>query len=159
MKTAVVFYSLSGNCALIAQEIKAKLDADLIRLHTEDEKPRGGFAKFFWGIGVMLGIKKAPLKPYTFNPAAYDFIIIGVPVWAGSPARPIRAFLAETGITGKKVALFVCHNGGKGNALEKLKALLPGNDISAETDFIYPIKNIEQAAQQAADWAKGLQAG
>jgi flavodoxin len=158
MKTAVVFYSLSGSCALIAQELKARLDADLLRLHTEDEKPRGGFAKFLWGIGVMLGIKKAPLKPYTFNPSAYELIIIGAPVWAGSPARPIRAFLAETGITGKKIALFVCHNGGMGNALEKLEALLPGNDITAEADFAYPIKNIEKANQQAADWVKSLQA-
>jgi flavodoxin len=158
MKTAVVFYSLNGNCALIAQEIKARLDADLLRLHTEDEKPRGGFAKFFWAIGVMKGMKKAPLKPYTFNSSTYDLIIIGAPVWAGSPARPIQAFLAETGITGKKVALFVCHGGGAGKALKKFKALLPGNDIIAETDFIVPIKNSEKATQQAAEWAKGLQA-
>jgi len=159
MKTAVVFYSLSGSCALIAQEIKAGLDAEIIRLHTEAVPPRGGFAKFFWAIGVMLGIKKAPLKPYTFNPAIYDLIIIGVPVWAGSPARPIQAFLAETGITGKKLALFVCHNGGKGKALEKFKALLPGNDIISEADFIYPIKNIEKVTQQTAEWVKGLQKG
>jgi len=157
MKIAVVYYSLNGNCAFIAEEIKSRLNADLIRLHTEGEKPRGGFAKFFWGIGVMLGIKKAPLKPYAFNPSAYDLIIIGTPVWAGAPARPIRAFLAETGITGKKIALFVCHNGGMGNALEKFKALLPGNDIDAEADFIVPVKNSENAKQQAADWAKDLQ--
>jgi flavodoxin len=158
MKTAVVFYSLNGNCALIAQEIKARLDADLLRLHTEDEKPRGSFAKFFWAIGVMKGMKKAPLKPYTFNPSAYDLIIIGAPVWAGGPAQPIRAFLAETNITGKKIALFVCHGGGAGKALDKFKALLPGNSIVAETDFIVPIKNSEKAKQQVADWVKGLQA-
>jgi flavodoxin len=156
MKIAVVYYSLNGNCALIAEELKAKLDADLLRLHTEDEKPRNSFAKFFWAIGVMRGSKKAPLKPYTFNPSAYDLIIIGAPVWAGAPARPIRAFLAETGITGKKIALFVCHGGGAGKALEKFKALLPGNDIAAERDFIVPVKNSEKGKQQAADWAKGL---
>jgi len=158
MKIAVVYYSLNGNCALIAQEIKARLDADLIRLRTEDEKPRGGFAKFFWAISVMKGWKKAPLKPYTFNPAAYDLIIIGVPVWAGAPARPIRSFLAETGITGKKIALFVCHGGGAGKSLEKFKALLPGNIIVAEADFIIPMKNSEKAGQQVADWVKSLQA-
>ena len=153
MKTAVVYYSLTGNCALIAEEIKSKLDADIIRLHTEDEKPRGGFATFFWGIGVMLGTKKAPLKPYTFNPSIYDLIIIGAPVWAGGPARPIRDFLAETAIKGKKIALFVCHNGGVRKAQEQLKALLPGNEISSETNFISPVKNIESVKQQAADWA------
>ena len=157
MKTAVVYYSLDGNCALIAEEIKARLGADLIRLRTENEKPYRARGNFFWGIGVMLGIKKAPLKPYTFDPSAYDLIIIGAPVWAGSPARPIRAFLANAGITGKKIALFVCHGGGMGKALEKLKALLPGNNIAAEANFIYPIKNSEKVKQQAADWVKGLQ--
>jgi flavodoxin len=158
MKTAVVYYSLNGNCAYIAEKIKSGLDADLLRLHTENEKPRPGFIKFLWGIGVMLGINKAPLKPYVFDPAAYDLIIIGAPVWGGSPARPIRAFLAETGITGKKIALFICHAGGDGKALEQFKALLPGNDIAAGTSFNNPVKNIENAKQQAADWVKSLQA-
>ncbi len=158
MKTAVIYYSLNRSCALIAKELKARLDADLLRLHTEDEKPRRGLIQFFWAIGVMRGSKKAPLKPYAFNPAAYDLIIIGSPVWAGSPARPIRDFLAETSITGKKIALFVCHAGGAGKSLEKFKALLPGNNIVAATDFIVPIKNSEKAKQQAADWVKGLQA-
>jgi flavodoxin len=158
MKTAVVYYSLNGNCALIAEEIKARLEADLLRLHTEDEKPRRGFIQFLWGIGVMLGIKKAPLKPYTFDPVTYDLIIIGAPVWGGSPAQPIRAFLAETGITGKKIALFVCHAGGERKALEQFKALLAGNNITAEASFILPVKNSENAKQQAADWVKGFQA-
>jgi len=156
MKVAVVYYSLNGNCAFIAQEIKSILDADLTRIRTEDEKPRGGFAKFFWGVGVMLA-KKALLKPYTFVPADYDLIIIGAPVWAGGPAQPIRSFLAETGITGKKIALYVCHGGGAGKALEKFKALLPGNDITAEADFVVPIKNSENAKQQVSDWVKGFQ--
>ena len=162
MKTAVVYYSLDGNCALIAEEIKAKLSADLLRLRVEGEttrkgRPRRGLIKFFWAIGVMKGNKKNPLKPYTFVPTAYDLIIIGAPVWAGSPAQPIRAFLAETGITGKKIALFVCHGGGAGKSLEKFKALLPGNTIAAEADFIVPLKNSEKAKQQVADWVKGLQ--
>jgi len=155
MKTAVVYYSLDGNCAFIAEEIKTRLDADLFRLHTENEKPRRGAANFLWAVGVMLGIKKAPLKPYTFNPAAYNLIVIGAPVWAGSPALPIRAFLAETTITGKKISLFVCHGGGEGKALKQLEALLPGNSISAETSFVYPKKNSEKAKQQVADWVKG----
>ena len=162
MKTAVVYFSLSGSCALIAEEIKARLDADLLRLHIEGETtrkggPRRGPAKFFWAIGVMRGKKKVPLKPYTFDSSAYDLIIIGAPVWAGGPARPIREFLAEAGITGKKIALFVCHAGGEKTAREQLKALLSGNEITAETSFVVPIKNSEKAKQQAADWIKGLQ--
>jgi flavodoxin len=157
MKTVVVYYSLDGNCAFIAKEIKARLGADLIRLQTKDEKQRNGFAKYFWGGGMVVLGKKPELKPYDFNPEAYDLIVIGVPVWAGSPAPPIRTFLSKTKITGKKIALYVCHGGGQGKAMEKLKALLPDNDIAAETGFLLPLKNIEEAKQQAADWVKGLE--
>jgi len=162
MKTAVVVYSQNGNCAFIAEEIKASLGADVIRLHTEKEtnrkgRKRRGFAGFFWAVGVMKGFIKAPLKPYTFNPAAYDLIIIGAPVWNGAPARPIHDFLVESSIKGKKTALFLCHGGGMGKAMEKFKALLPFNEITAEAGFVYPRKNSQTAKQQVADWVKSLQ--
>jgi len=162
MKTAVVYYSQNGNCAYIAEEIKACMGADVIRLRTEKEtnrkgRPRRGFAGFFWAVGVMKGFIKAPLKPYTFNPASYDLIIIGSPVWNGAPARPILDFIAEAGIKGKKIALFLCHGGGVRKAMEKFKTLLPFNNITAEADFIYPRKNSQSAKQQVADWAKTLQ--
>jgi flavodoxin len=104
----------------------------------------------------MLGIIKAPLKPYTFDPASYDLIIVGTPVWGGAPARPIQDFLTETGITGKKIALFVCQAGSEEQALDKFKAMLSGNEIAAETSFVNPLKFIEDVKQQAEDWVKGI---
>jgi len=158
MKTAVIYYSLDGNSAIVAQEIKAQLNADLIHLQTKDDKKRGKIRKMLWGIGMVFSHKKPPLKPYTFDPSAYDLIIIGAPVWASSPAPPVQTFISEAGITGKKIALFVCHAGGKGNALETFKTLLAGNDIAAETDFTNPSKcGNEEIKQQVADWIKGLQ--
>jgi hypothetical protein len=82
-----------------------------------------------------------------------------VPVWAGSPAPPIQTFLAQTAVTGKKVALFVCHGGGAGKSLKKFKALLPGCEIVSEADFVVPLKNEEAARQKISDWVKqGLSA-
>jgi flavodoxin len=156
MKTAVVYYSLDGNCACVAEELKRALKADLIRLFTTDEKKRVGIAKFFWGGKMIFLRKNPPLKPYTFNPAAYDLIVIGVPVWAGNPAAPIKTFASQTGITGKKIALFVCHASGKGEALEKLKTLFTGNTIISEIDFNKAVINLEEVKQQIADWVKGF---
>ena len=157
MKTAVVFYSLDGNCAFVAEEVKASLNADLVKLQTKDEKKRGKIGKFFWGGGMVFSRKNPPLKPYSFDPAAYDLIIIGAPVWAGHPAPPLRTFFAKTNITGKKIALFVCHAGGQGKALEKLKAMIPGNEIIAVTDFTDPAKcGCDEAKKKIADWARSL---
>jgi len=163
MKTAVVFYSLDGNCALVAEEIKAQMNADLIRLHTTDEKKRSKIGKFFWGGSMVFLHKKPPLKPYTFDASAYDLIVLGAPVWASSPAPPLETFISETKIQGKKIALFVCYSGGMGDALCKLKALLVGNEVVAEVDFIDPAKAnagkqglSENVKQKIADWVKGI---
>jgi len=156
MKTAVVFYSLDGNCALVAQEIKTQINADLIRLYTVDEKKRSTIGKMMWGGGMVFRHIKPPLKPYSFDASPYDLIILGVPVWAGSPAPPVNTFLSEAGIKNKKIALFVCHGGGKGKSLVKFKALLEGNEIAGEADFLVPNKGGEKVKKQIADWVKSL---
>jgi flavodoxin len=156
MKAVVVFYSYDRNCTFVAEQIKTQLNADLIQIQMQDDKRRRGFAKFFWGGGMVFMKKKPPLKPYTFDPAAYDLIILGAPVWAGSPAPPLKTLLSQTAISGKKIALFVCHGGGKGNALGKLKAMLGGNEIVAEADFKEPLRNSEEAERQIADWVKHI---
>jgi flavodoxin len=157
MKTAVVFYSYDGNCAFVAEQIKARLNADLVRLQTADEKRRAGFAKFFWGGSQVLMHKKPPLKPYVFDPAAYDLIIIGAPVWAASPAPPVRTFLSEAKISGKKTAFFVCHAGGKGGAMDKLRALLADNTIIGETDFLNPGRgDTEETKRRIEEWLKAI---
>jgi len=158
MKTAVVYYSLDGNCAFVAEELKNLLNADLIRLQTESDKKRGKIGKMFWGVRMVFSGKKPPLKPYTFDPYLYDLIIIGAPVWASSPAPPIKTFFSDTGILGKKIALFLCHAGGMENALDKFKAMLAGNEIIACADFKDPAKSgSEKAKTQIADWAKELE--
>jgi len=155
MKTAVIYYSLGGSCAYIAEKINACKSAELIRLHVKNEKKRGKAAAFLWAIGVMFS-KKPKLLPYTFDSSAYDLIIIGAPVWAGSPASPVKAFLSQTGIKGKKTAIYVCHAGGKGNSLEELKTLLADNEIIVETDFINPNNESEESKRQVEDWINKL---
>ena len=155
MKPVVVYYSLDGNCAFVAEELKTLLSADLLRLCTKDEKKRSKFGQLMWGGGMVFRKKNPELKPWNFDSSAYDLIILGVPVWAGHPAPPIRTFLAEAGISGKKIALFVCHGGGMGKSLEKFRAMLTGNDIIAEANFLDPGKNAgEETKQQIAAWAK-----
>ena len=157
MKTAVVFYSLEGNCTLVAQEIQTLTNADLVQIQLRNEKKRTGFAKFFWGGGMAFFHIKPALKPYRFDPATYDLIILGTPVWAGFPAPPILSFLSQTKISGKKLVLFACHAGGMKDALEKLKIKLKGNDIVSENNFIYPVRqDPNELKQKIANWVKGF---
>ena len=159
MKTAVIYYSFEGNCGLAAKVIKDALNADIYEIKTIDKKKRTGFAKYLWGGFQAIMKKKPELEPLSIDINAYDLIILGTPVWAGSPAPAMFSFLCGTRIIGKKVALYCCHGGGKGKVFDKLKALLPlpGNTIVGEIDFNSPAKGDNAALKQKiAEWAKTL---
>ena len=157
MKTAVIYYSNNGNSAQVAEILKAELNADIFRIETLDSKKRKGFSSiFFGGAQVVMG-KKPPLKPLSVNISAYDLVIIGTPVWAGSPTPAVVSFLDKNSIAGKKIALFCCHAGGMGEAMNKLKALLGGNTVIGEIDFKNAAK-IDKAElkQKISEWTKTL---
>jgi flavodoxin len=157
MKTAVIYYSHDGNCALIAENLKTELNADVFRVETLDDKKRRGLSLMFWGGGQVFRGIKPPLKPLSVDINAYDLIILGTPVWAGSPTPAIASFLDKNNVTGKKIALFCCHGGGMGKALEKLKALLTGNTFIGEIDFVYPSRADKAVVKQKlSEWAKTL---
>jgi len=157
MKTLIVYYSYEGNCASIAEKIKAAMPGtDTLRLSTAEDKQRGALAKYLWGGRQVFHKKKPALNPYSVDLSAYEFIIIGTPVWAWSYAPALRSFFEAEKIQGKRVALFCCHGGGKGKTLEKMKNALPGNTFAGEIDFREPLKHTEGVDGRLAAWVAGL---
>ena len=91
MKTAIVYYSMSGNTAYAAEKIAAALKADLVEIMPQQQYPDKGFKKFFWGGKSAMMAETPKLLPYDFAADAYDQIIFGFPVWAGNiPRRRLR---------------------------------------------------------------------
>jgi flavodoxin len=156
MKAAVVFYSLDGNCTFVARQIGSLLKADIVQIKTQDEKKRSGFIKIMWGVTQVMFNKKPALKPYEFDAAVYDLIVLGTPVWAGSPSPAIKCFLSQMPISGKKIALFACHAGGQGKVMQKLKAVLKDNTIVSEKDIFKAVENAEETQRQIEDWVKSF---
>ena len=111
MSTLIVYFSLEGNTAYIADELARRLEADTLRLVPREAYHTGGFKKYFWG-GKSAVMSEAPeLEPYDVDPAGYDLIILGTPVWAGRCAPPLRTFLARHSLAGRYVAAFACASG------------------------------------------------
>ena len=158
MKTLIVYYSLEGNTEYAAHQIADSLGAQTLRLEPEKSYPTGGFSKFFWG-GKSAMMAEAPkLKPYTFDPAATDRIIFGFPVWAGNITPPIRSFIRENDLRGKRVAAFACQSGaGAEKALGKLKEALGIDALEAEAVLIDPkAKPSEENRRKIAEFCDRL---
>ncbi len=145
MKTAIIYYSMSGNTKFIAGKIAEKLGADMIRIEPVKAYPDRGAKKFIWGGKSAVMREKPKLLPYEFNAGQYDTIIIGTPVWASSFAPPIRTFIQENKhIQKKKIAAFVCFSGGGADkAMDKMKRYIGVDTFEAELALIDPKEKIK----------------
>ena len=139
MKTIVVYYSMEGNTDFVAQSIAEATGADTLRIYPKKGYPTAGARKFIWGGASAVMARTPALEPYDFDAAAYDRVIIGFPVWAGTFAPPIRTFVKENDVSGKQVAAFACQAGNGGEkALAKLKELIGVEGLEAEMVLVDP---------------------
>lgn len=112
-KTLVVFHSSSGNTEKVSQAIGEALSADVeqirpVRPFHVDIKGKG--------LGNLVNISRAALGGMTaraasieeplHDPANYDLILIGTPVYANSLPAPVRAYIEQYRLKFKEVAFF-----------------------------------------------------
>lgn len=112
MRCAIVYYSLEGNSALVAERLEALLDADVIQLVCQKPYPSDGPRKFVkGGKDAAFGVA-AKLEPYSFNVASYDLVILAMPVWASRVPPAMNTFLRDNDLSGVRVALALSSTGG-----------------------------------------------
>ncbi len=134
MKTAIVYYSMNGNTAMVAKKLAAGIGADLIEIRPETAYPDKGIRKFLWGGKAAVMAEKPRLMPYAFKPDDYDQVVFGFPVWAGNVAPPVRTFVQENraALSGKRIAAFACQSGSGGEkAFRKLLECLGQDSLAA----------------------------
>jgi flavodoxin len=153
MKTLVVYYSRTGNAKFMAETIAAALGADIEEII--DLKNRQGRLAFLpAGRDAMRG-KETEIAQTKRAPFDYDLVVIGQPVWAGSPTPAIRTYLSKNDLSGKKVALFFSDSSVQ--AVEKTKALMSNSTIVGE--LVVPAKaleNKEETKKKITEWCNTL---
>ena len=160
MKTAIVYYSMSGNTQLVARRVADALGADVIRIEPEKAYPNKGFRKFLWGgKSAVMGDRPA-LVPYEFDADKYDLVIIGSPIWASRVAPPIASFVAahRDALAEKRVAFFACSSGGdSAKAAKRLAEALGVLRFEATASLVDPkIKKTPENDSAIADFIKAL---
>ncbi|MGA3052059.1 MAG: hypothetical protein ABSE00_09090 [Chitinispirillaceae bacterium] len=90
-KILVVYYSKTGTTERVSRDVASALNADLERV--VDRKNRNGFFAFFSSGKDAMGKKQTSIEPLPRDPASYDLVVVGTPVWAGNITPAIRTFL------------------------------------------------------------------
>ena len=142
MKTIIVYYSMEENTDYASKKIAENLGADLLRIYPEKAYPDKGFRKFLWGGKSAVMAETPKLKKYDFDSDKYERVIIAFPVWASNMAPPIRTFIKESDLSGKRICAVACQSGsGAEKAFEKLKSALGISELEGELILIDPKAN------------------
>lgn len=135
MKTLVVYYSRTGFTKKVCLELAVKLQAEVEEII--DTKSRKGI------VGWLNAGRDATRKLSTLiaqtqkDPAQYDLVVLGTPVWAWTMTPALRVYLGKN--KGKiKKAAFLCTMGGNGDVgtfqgMEELLGLKPVSTLALKT--------------------------
>ena len=129
-KTLIIFYSKTGHTREVANIIKEITKAHIAEIEVVNPYPvkyreTTAQAKKELDSGYLPPIKQSAALSAK-NLAAYDTIIICSPIWWHTISLPVRTFLSQNKLVGKKVALLTTHGGdGMGNSVSDLGIFCP----------------------------------
>lgn len=112
MKKIFIYYSLTGNGDLVAQELKNK-GWDIRKVETSEPLPKN------YILSILVGGYKAMINyedkliDFDKNIAEYDEVMIGSPIWNARLSSPINTVLKELDLTNKKISFLLYSGSGK----------------------------------------------
>lgn len=103
-KTLVAYYSRTGTTRHSARQIASALHADLEEIR-EATSRAGAFGYLRSARDVITGRHPEIATPRE-DPAAYDLVVTGTPVWMGHASSPVQTYVADLGTRCRRVAFF-----------------------------------------------------
>jgi len=111
MKILVTYFSRTGYTRRVAERLAKDLDATICPI--EESGSRLGFLGYSRCLLEASFDIDPRIKPITHDPAQFDLVMIGTPIWGWRVASPPRAFARIHGKQIKRAAFF-CTMGGSG---------------------------------------------
>jgi len=120
-RTLVVYFSRSGTTRKVAEELARALGADLERIN--DHEDRSGFGGYMRSGRQALKDVLVQIDEPGRDPADYDLVIVGTPVWAYKMCSPVRTYLTNYASRIKDAAFFCTADRREEKTLEDMAGL------------------------------------
>lgn len=146
MNRIFIYFSDTGNGDAVAARMQEKGFA--IRKAVPKKPLAKSFVLKILQGGFLAGLgAKAPLRSFDSDVSAFDEVVVGSPIWNGRLSCPINTVLAETDLSGKKVAFVLYSGSGEAPKAEaKLKAAYPNATILHMTSPLTKPEELEKLA-------------
>ena len=129
-KALVLYYSQTQTTEKVAQEIAARLGADIEEI-LPVQPYDGTYQETITRSGQERQSGNMPaIQPLKANLKDYDVIFLGYPIWFGTYALPIATLVDQVDFSGKKVVPFCTFgSGGLDVSVRDLKSKLTGAEV------------------------------
>jgi flavodoxin len=101
----VAYYSRTGHVRTVARMVAVGCNADLEEIR--DVRNRRGLLAWFRSVREARWQALPEIGAPGHDPAEYDLIVLGTPVWAGAMASPMRTYISRQGLKFREIALLV----------------------------------------------------
>ena len=156
-KVLILYYTWSeqANTENAAKIIQGLTGADMVKVEPATPFPDLDSGAFIaWGQGQRENQSWPEIKPLGVDPASYDFIFIGTPVWYGSVSFPIETLLINTDFGGKPVACFAMANSNEGQVLTHFENKVKNGQI--RQGIALRMRDETEAAAKITQWVNDL---
>ena len=154
IKTLIVYYSYTGNTKQIAHQLADQLHADLAEIRTAAPYTGSYDQVVDQGAEETRRGYEPLILPLDKDPAGYDVILLGTPVWWYTFAPAVKTFLSQTDLTGKVVRPFVTNGGWIGHTEQDIAAACPGARVEKAINIRFNGKRLSTPEADICSWAE-----
>ena len=129
-KVLIAYFSRTGNVKGIAEIIREQTGGDIFKI-----KPTKPYSSWYMLAVLRAGKEmtmkqEVPIANHVDNIDQYDTIFVGTPVWCWHCSGPVKTFLKEHNLAGKRIIPFCSHGGGGvSSAFDEIAAGCPNSTI------------------------------
>ena len=158
MNKLIVYFSYTNNTRMIANQIKAKLNCDILEIKTvvpysgdyetvvndEQNSEASNYLPEIQKIDVDL--------------SKYEEVILGTAVWWYRPVPAIRTFLTQNDLSGKIIKPYATNAGWLGRTFQEIEKLCPNSKVDKGMNIVFESYSdkLVTKEQEIENWINGL---
>ena len=149
MKKLFIYYSLSGNGDIVAEEF-GKYGYEIIKIEEKKKMPKSFFACIMKG-GFLAGIGyKAKILEIDVDLSEFEKIVVGSPIWNARVSCPVNTVLDM--LKDRRDGIDFVFYSGSGNAEKATSNMKEKYPDSKVLSLKQPVDNREQTAEAIKDF-------
>ena len=156
MNALILYYSYGGNTRKIAAQIQKALGCDTAEIETVTPYTGSYNSVVDQGQQEVNDGFEPEIKPLVKNPADYDTIILGTPVWWYTYAPAVKTVLSAADWAGKTVYPFATNGGWIGHTFKDFEKACHGAAVKKGLNIRFDEHTLRTSEAEIERWIKDI---